>query len=82
MAGEILVVTERRSGAPGWVPYGGNAATRGRSRMQERLLLVVFGASAALRILRDVLNPYNFGFDARLYTDAARVWLAGGNPWA
>jgi len=82
VAGETLVVTGRRGATAGWAPYGGNAATRGRSRTQERLLLVVFGVSAALRILRDVLYPYNLGFDARLFTDAARVWLAGGNPWA
>jgi hypothetical protein len=82
VAGEILVVTEPQGGAAGLALYGGNAATRGRSRMQERLLLVAFAIPAALRILVDVVYPYNFGFDARLYTDAARVWLSGGNPWA
>ena len=51
MAGEILVVTEPQGGAAGLALYGGNAATRGRSRMQERLLLVAFAIPAALRIL-------------------------------
>jgi hypothetical protein len=60
---------------------GRTTARRPRQRALELVLLVAFGASAALRILRDVVYPYNFGFDARLYTDAARVWLAGGNPW-
>lgn len=82
MAGEILVMTGRRGGAAGLDLRGANDATRGRSRMQERLLLVAFGIPAALRILVDVVWPYNLGFDARLYTDAARVWLSGGNPWA
>lgn len=82
MAREILLVTSGRDGAPGWARFGGTSATRGRSLVQGRLLLVAFGVSASFRILVNVVYPYNLGFDARLYTDAARVWLAGGNPWA
>jgi hypothetical protein len=82
VAREVLVVTRGRGGARGWARFGGASATRGRSLAQERLLLVAFGVSASFRILVNVVYPYNLGFDARLYTDAARVWLAGGNPWA
>ncbi len=44
-------------------------------------MLVVFGATGSLRLLRDVLYPHHIGLDGRLYTDASRVWLAGGDPW-
>jgi hypothetical protein len=45
------------------------------------LLLVAFGATGSLRLLRDLLYPHHIGLDGRLYTDASRVWLAGGDPW-
>jgi hypothetical protein len=32
-------------------------------------------------ILGQLLAPIGFGFHAVVYTDAARAWLTGGNPW-
>jgi hypothetical protein len=50
-------------------------------RLQRMILLVAFGATGSLRLLRDVLYPHHIGIDGRIYTDASRVWLAGGDPW-
>ena len=50
-------------------------------RLQRLILLVVFGATGSLRLLRDVWYPHHIGIDRRVYTDASRVWLAGGDPW-
>jgi hypothetical protein len=33
-------------------------------------------------ILGQLLAPIGFGFHAVVYTDAARAWLDGGNPWS
>ena len=82
MASEGLDVIARRFNAADRLLAGDSDARRGRSIAHERLLLVALGVSASFRILVNVVYPYNLGFDARLYTDAARVWLAGGNPWA
>ena len=34
-----------------------------------------------MRVWRDVVYPHHVGLDARIYIDASRVWLAGGDPW-
>jgi hypothetical protein len=44
-------------------------------------VLTAIAATGSLRLLRDLVYPYHIGFDGRLYTDASRVWLAGGDPW-
>lgn len=49
---------------------------------RNRTLMAIFATFAGLRIARDLVFPYHLGFDARLYTEAARVWLAGGDPWS
>lgn len=57
-------------------------AQSGLVKAAERLFLpTVFAMTAAARIFRDVIYPHHVGFDGRLYTDASRVWLAGGDPW-
>jgi hypothetical protein len=50
-------------------------------RLQRLVVLVVFGATGSLRLLRDVLYPHHIGIDGRIYTDASRIWLSGGDPW-
>ena len=52
MAGEILVVTGPQGGAAGRALYGDNAATPGRSRMQERLV-----ALAVLALVASIFAP-------------------------
>jgi hypothetical protein len=48
-----------------------------------RIVPYVFAVTTGFQLLRFLyLQPYTIGFDARLYTDAARAWLAGGDPWA
>lgn len=47
-----------------------------------RLLPVVFAVSTGFQLTKYVVVPAGLGFDARLYVEAARVWLAGGDPWA
>ncbi len=44
-------------------------------------VLTAIAVTGSLRLLRDFVYPYHIGFDGRLYTDASRVWLAGGDPW-
>ena len=41
-----------------------------------------FAIESALGIAVAVQDPQYLFFDARLYLDATRVWLAGGDPWA
>ncbi len=49
--------------------------------IRQHLVLVAVVAPAVIRIWRDIVYPYHFGVDARVYIDASRVWLAGGDPW-
>lgn len=44
------------------------------------LPLVLF-AAFAIATVPTLLAPDMFGWDGRLYGDATRVWLSGGNPW-
>ena len=65
-------------------PVGGPRVGPGEriERWRHILVLTTIGSMAAVRIARDVMYPYLIGFDGRLYVDASRVWLAGGDPWA
>ncbi len=47
-----------------------------------RVLPIVFAVSTGLQISKYIAVPEGVGFDARLYTAAAREWLAGGDPWS
>ena len=46
------------------------------------LLPVLFAIGSADFALAVLLDPRSVGSHALIYTDAARAWLAGGNPWA
>jgi hypothetical protein len=45
------------------------------------VLRATFIVCCAGLILGELVAPIGFGFHAVVYTDAARAWLAGGNPW-
>lgn len=45
------------------------------------MLAVAFGAISATSIVLLVVEPGLIGSHAVIYTEAARVWLAGGDPW-
>ena len=45
------------------------------------LLPVIFAIGSADFALAVLLDPRSVGSHALIYTDAARAWLAGGNPW-
>ena len=51
-------------------------------RWRRILVLTTIGSMAVIRFYRDLRYPFLFGFDGRLYVDASRVWLSGGDPWA
>jgi hypothetical protein len=51
-------------------------------RRLSRLVPIVFALSTGFQITKYIVVPAGIGFDARLYTDATRAWLAGGDPWA
>ena len=44
-------------------------------------LVTWFAIESVLAVAVVVLDPRRLFFDARLYLDATRMWLAGGNPW-
>ena len=46
-----------------------------------RVLPIVFAISTGYQITKYIAVPQGVGFDARLYTAAAKAWLAGGDPW-
>ena len=48
---------------------------------RSNFVLIMVAAAAVLRIYRDVIYPYHIGVDARIYVEASRTWLAGGDPW-
>ena len=52
-----------------------------RTRLGELPMIAWFSAITWFAIGRDALNV-EFGWDAILYTHAARALLAGGDPWA
>ena len=48
-----------------------------------RLVPYVFAAVTGFQILKYfVVSPAGIGFDTRLYLEASRAWLAGGDPWS
>lgn len=47
-----------------------------------RWLPMVFAISTGFQLTKYVVVPAGLGFDARLYVDATRAWLSGGDPWA
>ena len=50
-----------------------------RSWVERYWLAVWFGVISLMRL--SSLATGQIGFDARLYLDATRAWLAGGDPW-
>lgn len=62
---------DRRELAPGW------------DHPLARVVPYVFALVTGFQVLKYVVvQPEGIGFDARLYMDAARAWLAGGDPWS
>lgn len=51
-------------------------------RLLHRVVPIVFAISTGLQITKYIAVPQGIGFDAGLYTAAAREWLSGGNPWS
>ncbi len=47
-----------------------------------RVLPIVFAVSTGFQVTKYVVTPAWIGFDASLYTAAAREWLGGGDPWS
>lgn len=47
----------------------------------DLLLLLVFAIGSARSLIVPILEPGIIGSHAVIYTDAARAWLTGGNPW-
>jgi hypothetical protein len=45
------------------------------------VLPFVFAISTGFQITKYIVVPQGVGFDAGLYTAAARAWLSGGDPW-
>ncbi len=43
--------------------------------------IVVFGLLAGFQLLEGLILPAAIGSHAAIYTEATRVWLAGGDPW-
>lgn len=46
------------------------------------LLITTFAIGSARALLFIVLEPGILGSHGRIYTDAARAWLTGGDPWS
>jgi hypothetical protein len=57
----------------------GSAA--GRGLPWSVLVPVVFALVSGWNLLYGLLDPRYFGAHAVIYTDAARAWLTGGDPW-
>ncbi len=53
-----------------------------RDKVEKLALPGWFGLLSLPLILGLVRRPETLFFDARLYIDATRVWLAGGDPWS
>jgi hypothetical protein len=51
-------------------------------RYLARILPYVFAISTGFQVTKYIVVPQGIGFDARLYTAAARAWLTGGDPWS
>ena len=51
-----------------------------RTRFGDLLLITFFTIQAALDVVKSTVN-WAIGWDAIIYTDAARAMLAGGNAW-
>ena len=51
------------------------------SRPWNLLLPIVFAIGSADFALAAILDPRSVGSHALIYTDAARAWLTGGDPW-
>jgi hypothetical protein len=48
-----------------------------------RLVPYVFAVTTGFQVLAFiVVRPEQLGFDARLYADATKAWLTGGDPWS
>jgi len=45
------------------------------------VLPIIFALGSADFALAGFLDPRSIGSHALIYTDAARAWLTGGNPW-
>ena len=59
-----------------------SAAPRGRvGRPWNIVLPIAFAIGGASAILDVLIEPRLFGSHAWIYTDAARAWLSGGDPW-
>lgn len=50
--------------------------------MRRSWLPILFALVTGFRLTIYVVVPANLGIDARVYTEAARAWLAGGDPWS
>jgi hypothetical protein len=50
-------------------------------RAGDIVLMVVFAIVTGWLITPYVAFPWALGGDARIYTQAAEIWLDGGNPW-
>jgi hypothetical protein len=55
--------------------------TRWDARL-TRLVPIVFALSTGFQVTKYVVAPVGIGFDAKLYAQAARDWLAGSDPWS
>lgn len=52
-----------------------------RGNRWELALIIAFAIGSAQSLLYSIVEPAILGSHAIVYTDAARTWLAGGNPW-
>jgi hypothetical protein len=57
---------------------GGSASSK---RAWRVLLLLVFATCSGLLAVQSVVDTAGVGSHAVIYTEAARAWLAGGDPW-
>ena len=48
----------------------------------RRIVPIVFAISTGFQVTKYIVVPEGIGFDARLYVQATRAWLAGGDPWS
>lgn len=67
-----------RTGLP---PPGPPDLSTGWDAPWSRVIPYVFAITSGFQLLGVVLQPELLGFDARLYSAAARAWLQGADPW-